>query len=403
MLNSITLENFLSYRESQTIALNKDVNVLVGINGSGKTNLIKALRLVHEGITSSFKAILNKWGGFEAIANYSSIDTDTITILFEFNKELINNKGTNAYFKENPRYKISIHKLGNSDYYLSEELSILNEQYESPYLWLKMESGMGQIAENDDNDKIALSHYGAKEKFDGQELVLKQLNDPKRHAPLIAIRKVIEQFASNYGYFDTSTNSPIRLYGEYGAEAKLKDDGSNLTQMLQRLSTKYPLEYEKLITNAQKINPHYKDIRFDYLGNKFLAVLVEKNLAKTIPISALSDGTLRFLLLLTIIYNPERGKVVGIDEPETGMHPDMIMCIVDAIKEAAKNGTQFILASHSPIFLNLFTLDDILIIEKNDKNCSIVNAKTEADFEDWVGDFLPGKMWLQGLIGGRRW
>jgi predicted ATPase len=73
------------------------------------------------------------------------------------------------------------------------------------------------------------------------------------------------------------------------------------------------------------------------------------------------------------------------------------------LKTASRDNTQLIIATHSPLLLNLFELDEILIFEKDDTNQTVVSIRTEDDFEDWNEDFLVGQLWLRGLIGGKRW
>lgn len=103
------------------------------------------------------------------------------------------------------------------------------------------------------------------------------------------------------------------------------------------------------------------------------------------------------------LYYPYRGSVVCIDEPEAGLHPDMINGIAKGIKYAAQNGTQMIIATHSPLLLNAFELEDLMIFEKDKDNQSIVKSVSEDDFPDWEGEFLTGQMWLRGELGGVRW
>ena len=131
-------------------------------------------------------------------------------------------------------------------------------------------------------------------------------------------------------------------------------------------------------------------------------MLREQHLSKSVSIEHISDGTLRYLLLLSILFNPERGSIVCIDEPETSLHPDMINTISEAIKQASRE-TQLIISTHSPLLLNAFELDDILIFEKNTDNETTVSRKSMDEFDEWVDDFLVGQAWLQGLLGGKRW
>ncbi len=103
------------------------------------------------------------------------------------------------------------------------------------------------------------------------------------------------------------------------------------------------------------------------MTKKINLVLREEHLAKSVSIEHISDGTLRYLLLLSVLFNPKRGSLVCIDEPEMSLHPDMINTISYAIKQASKH-TQLIIATYSPLLLNLFEIDDILIFEKNIQN-----------------------------------
>lgn len=116
----------------------------------------------------------------------------------------------------------------------------------------------------------------------------------------------------------------------------------------------------------------------------------------------MSDGTLRFILLMTIFFNPMRGDFIALDEPEGGLHPDMISLLAEMMREASRN-SQIIMATHSPLLLNQFELDDIIIFEKNKENESIIKRVTEDDFPDWEGEYLPGQMWMNGQIGAKRW
>ncbi len=164
------------------------------------------------------------------------------------------------------------------------------------------------------------------------------------------------------------------------------------------------LEAQKSMSNATKgsSNPYFKSIEISNLYGQSYLSLREKNMSKAIGALHISDGTLRFLLMESVFYNPSRGVLVAIDEPERGMHPDMIRSIADMMKHAAGQ-SQIIVATHSPHLLNQFELEDILVFEKDSENSTIIRRVSESDFPDWEGEYLPGQMWLLGQIGGKRW
>ncbi len=405
MIKKITLENFFSFSESTTIDLNSGVNILVGINGSGKSNFLKGIRFLYESISGKGiqKIFLNDWGGFNTVANFNVSKADRIKLTYEFDKKIINN-GKGFQFPGNPVYEVIIRKTGVTSYYLEESLSCNYGEPEEYITLLKMENGNGFISTVENNAISGIQRYDRGDIilfFDEQELMLRQNADPSRFLPLHTLKQAIESIAG-YDYFDTSFESNIRQRSFDGIETKLLSTGENLVQLLSRIKNYRTLQYEEIEAMLNKVNPNFKDISFDIFGNKVYLALREKKLAQTVGIGQISDGTLRFLLLLSIFLNPERGYLVSLDEPEIGLHPDMIHTVAETIKKASVN-SQLIIATHSPQLLNSFDIEDVLVFEKDENNKTTVTRKSEDDFEDWNDDFLVGQLWLRGKIGGKRW
>lgn len=405
MIKTITIEHFFSFCEKQTVTLNSDTNILVGINGTGKSNFIKAIKFLYESIVGDGmeKILTQKWGGFISVVNYLDSRAEEISITYEFDKKLMNRllNGKGHKFTNNPKYQIKIHKKGNlGDYYLSEW--VYNESTkkgESPFNYLKIEDGKGIISTKE-NAQVGIKRLDA---FKQNELVLRQISDPDMYFPLYTLKQAIEQIIV-YNYFDTTFDSVIRQLSPFYAETKLLDDGRNLVHLLNYLSTAETEAYDQIINLLRThINPNFEDLRFMVQGSKMLLSLKERGLSRTVTVDHISDGTLRFLLLLSIFYNPNRGSIICIDEPETGLHPDMINTVAKAIKHASQNGSQIIVATHSPLLLNNFELEDLRIFEKDSLNQSIVSSISEKDFPDWEGEFIVGQMWIRGQLGGVRW
>lgn len=375
MIKKIIIQNFFSFGAEQTIELNADTNILVGINGTGKSNFIKAIRLLQEGVKGNFeKLFLQKWGGFSGSCNFIHPDADEIKISYCFDKLGID-KATNQTWdsKNDIIYKISIKKIGLTDYSISEEVF-------------------------NDNTKIIIKYSHNISPKELPIIALVDFTNPKLYFIKIAIERI-----SIYDYFDTAFGGEIRQLSPYYSENKLLSDGKNLTALLGFFNSSSIKVYEKIIEELKNVNPNFKELAFMPYPGKTLLSLKEKNLDSAITIENISDGTLRYLLLLSIFYNPSRGSVVCIDEPEAGLHPDMINGIAKGIKYATQNGTQMIIATHSPLLLNAFELEDLKIFEKDKDNQTVVKTVSEDDFPDWEGAFLTGQMWLRGELGGVRW
>jgi len=408
MISKITLENFFSFREPTTIELNSGVNILLGINGSGKSNFLKAIQLLYESIIGNGleELFLKKWSGLNAVANFNDDGKDYIKLSFEFDKDAIKKiTSQEGYlFPTNPIYEISIYKVGQTSYYLKEKLSAPSiREGETDFIFMEMDNGRGIISTREEG-KVGIQRYPQENKklsFKSTEPVLRQISDPERFYPLFTLKRALEE-ASIYYYFNTTFSSPIRQPSSYGTETKLLPDGHNLMTILNRIKNNHSLSYDKIEEAIKKINPYFKDINSAAFGSKLYLVLREECLAKSVSIEQISEGTLSYLLLLSILFNPEKGNLICIEEPETNLHPDMINTISNAIKEASKE-TQIIITTHSPLLLNLFEIEDVLIFEKSDRNETEVKIKSSDEFEDWMDDFLVGQAWLQGLIGGKRW
>ena len=378
MIKKITVQNFFSFGTEQAIELNLDTNIFVGINGTGKSNFIRAIRLLQQGIKGNFEKVFShQWGGFSGAENLINPDAYEIKINYNFDGVAMN-KATKGSFGISPDvvYKITIIKTGLTSYKLSEEV----------------------------NNSIEDFDFIDSSKLNPNELILSQMKLVFSQAPVLSLfRSAIEQI-SIYDYFDTSFGGEIRQLSPFYSENQLLSDGKNLTALLSHLNGNSVKAYDKIIEEFKNVNQNFKELVFTTpIAGKSLLSLKEKNLDKAITIENISDGTLRYLLLLSIFYNPNRGSVVCIDEPEAGLHPDMINGIAKGIKYAAQNGTQMIIATHSPLLLNAFELEDLKIFEKDADNQTVIKTKSEEDFPDWEGEFLTGQMWLRGELGGVRW
>ncbi len=405
MINRITVQSFFSFGQEQTIELNQDTNILVGINGSGKSNFIKIIQFLYEGIAGKegLRNLINKkWGGFSSMVFCGGDEVvREVIITYHFDKDKVKTvfDGGGHQFVNNPIYEIRINKVGLFNYDVSEK--IYNESAkkgQSPFIYLDVANGKGIISKKD-KAKIGIKQAI----FDENELVLKQISEPENFYPLFTLKKAIEEIVV-YSYFDTTLDSKIRQLSPYYSELRLLSSGENLTHLLSYLNGNNTKSYDQIILLLKKINPQFRELVFNQpTSSKTLLALKEQNLNRAITIEHISDGTLRFLILMAILYNPNRGMLVCLDEPEIGLHPDMIQTVGEGIKFASKNGTQMIVATHSPLLLNGFNLEDLKIFEKDNSNQTIVSTKSEDDFKDWDGEFLVGQMWLRGEIGGVRW
>ncbi len=400
MIKEVKITNFYSFNQT-TIILHPETNILIGINGAGKSNFIKAIKLLREGVAGVGlkKHILDNLGGFDNSffkGSKKNDDIQSINIQYKFDGNEISQNGSGFNFTEDIIYFIGITKSSSlSNYYIQEKIT-----NETGLVYLDFSSGVGHLNEkvSEKNNKTSLVRYSD---FDPQELALKEISDTDRYFALTTIKKAIKDILV-YDYFDTTPRSPIRKPMLPTSEKRLFSDGTNLPQILNTIKINHKQHYKKIAEMLNEVNPNFSGFDFNFIGGNIELMLEESELDSSIHVSNISDGTLRYLCLLSIFYNPERGRLICIDEPEVGLHPDMILNIANAIKEASEK-TTFVISTHSDNLLNYFEIENVRVFEKDEHNASNIISYTKEQFSDWYEEFSLGQMWKQGDIGGVRY
>jgi predicted ATPase len=400
MIKEIKITNFFSFNQT-TIKLSSDTNILIGINGAGKSNFLKAIKLLREGVAGVGlkKHILDNLGGFDNSffkGSKKNDDIQSIFLQYKFNGKEISQNGNGFNFTDDIIYQINITKSSSlSNYYIQEKIT-----NEKGFVYLDFTNGVGHLNEkvSEKANKTSLVRYID---FDPQELALKEISDTDRYFALTTIKKAIKDIFV-YDYFDTTPKSLIRKPMLPTSEKRLFADGTNLPQILNTIKINHKQQYKKIAEMLNEVNPNFSGFDFNFIGGNIELMLEESGLDSSIHVSNISDGTLRYLCLLSILYNPERGRLICIDEPEVGLHPDMILNIANAIKEASEK-TTLIISTHSDNLLNYFDIENVRVFEKDENNATNVISYTKDQFSDWYKEFSLGQMWKQGDLGGVRY
>lgn len=402
MLKEIIIKNFFSFKGENHIRLNPGINLLMGINGSGKTSFLNSIRLLYEGVCGNgFENFFQlEWGGFGEVVNANGDKTpQNIELTFVFDHSSLKRINSKSKFTEDVYYKIIIYPLGATGYRLEEKLCTYDkESKKERYVFLNFKNGKGTLSAFVKDECHTESFSGDTSE---QELVLRQISDPRRYFPLYVIKSAISEM-SLFETFDTREDCSIRKPSKSSSELGLTSGGENVVSVLNNLSTQDTKTFSAIEENLRVINPNFQRFNFQLFGSRIYMSIMEKNLSHTIGMRFLSDGTLRYILMMCVLLNRHTGHLIGLDEPEGRLHPDMINSVADMMKASAKQ-SQLIVATHSPLLANLFELEDIIVFEKDEDNATMVKYLYEEDFPEWSGEYLPGQMWLHGVIGGKRW
>jgi predicted ATPase len=183
----------------------------------------------------------------------------------------------------------------------------------------------------------------------------------------------------------------------------LEEDCSNLAHVLNFILTYQSHEPgEKLREAFRAFSDDAKDIETRFQEG-FVQLRIRESSGISTPASRLSDGTLRWLALLAILLNPTPGPVTCIEEPELGLHPDIIPTLADLLRDASTR-TQLILTTHSTALVDAFSDEPEAVCVCEKVNGATEIRRLEADrLKVWMEKYSLGQLWSSGEIGGNRW
>jgi len=388
-LKKLSIRNLLSFGpESPEIELG-DLNVLIGPNGSGKSNLIEIIGLLRS-TPKDFAAEVGDSGGISELLwkGKSRVKTPTASL-----QVVASPLGV----KRSLLYRLSFTKAGAQVKIVDERIE--NEEpdegYDKPYLYFDYQGGRPVL--NVAGKQRSLRH----EELDPQKSILSQRQDPDQYPEVTYLGRFFGSFRL-YRDWDFGPGSQVRDL--YGAELKndfLDENISNLALMLNNLWAE-PKAKAELRKHLKMFYEGAEEVSTRIQGG-LIDLRVEEQNGISIPASRLSDGTLRWLFLLTILLHPEPPPVVCIEEPELGLHPDMIRPLAKLLLTASER-MQLFVTTHSDALVDELsgTPNAVIVCEKQDGS-TILKRLDSDQLSDWLKRYTLGQLWRTGEIGGNRW
>ena len=222
--------------------------------------------------------------------------------------------------------------------------------------------------------------------------------------PLLIMAGIVEnaiQSAQVFHFHDTSDTSPLKSVVANNDNLFLRSDGANLAAMIKLVNDEYPKYYRLIVDTIRMVVPDFHD--FVIRDSEFLSLewFNKNNIDKPWSAHYLSDGSLRFIALATLLLMPNnlQPQTIIIDEPELGLHPSAIYVLSGLIKRASQQ-KQVIISTQSPALLSNFETEDIIVVDKVGKY-SEFKRLNKGDLTDWLQDFSIDQLWDMNVIGGR--
>lgn len=368
-LGRLVIEGLGSVR-SLDLEVTTDVTVLIGANGSGKSNVIGALELISRIWDDSFQRQILNLGGMDGLI-FEGTDGRAPVSRIEVHSTPDRENHTNGY-------RVDLRPADDDTAVLRESLLFHDRSaYPRPYQELLGEGSTSrarQVAEGSEDER--------------------QRNFARHITPLLAGCRV-------FHFDDVSADAPVKGWSTVGDDVALRADAGNIAAYLLRVKQEHPQHYRGIVAAVQHVTPFFDDFVLEPNATDRIRLRWrQQGLDRTFMAREASDGTLRFICLATLLLGPDLPSTVVLDEPELGLHPAAIAVLADMAHTAGRAGHRIILATQSVPLLSHFGLDEVVVLERR-RGATVATRPDPEQLAGFLEDFSVGNMWEMNLLGGR--
>ena len=406
LFDSIRLQNFLSFgSEGVTLPL-QSLNVLIGTNGSGKSNLIEAFRILQAApidISSPFRntGTIDDWLWKGKRQRKDAPPTATVDAVLTYPRGDKPLCYTYSFTSNNNRRELVDEVVANTQ--TSPERSKKFFQYRHsgglPMIWV------AELPQETLTAPQLPARYRIlnRETFNTDQSILFQIKDPVLYpelnylsTTLPRIRIYTEWSKGRYAAFRQPQDTD--LPGDF-----LSEDFANLPLVVNYLDSHEPDAMVDIMETFGRFYEGIESIKTSVQAHTIQLFLKEKGFA-SIPATRLSDGTLNFLCLCVVLLHPKPPPLIILDEPELGLHPDIITLLGEMLIKASER-TQLIVTTHSVGLIDAIgetSPESVVVCERHTEGTSLERLSADA-MKEWLGRYSLGELWTKGEIGGNRW
>lgn len=356
-LKEIIVEGYKSIKK-QVIPIGS-MNVLIGQNGAGKSNFISLFEFLKDIIEARLQYVVQKAGGAEQLLFYGSKETNKIHFRLDFNPNL---------------YEINLQATANDSLFIDKELCGYWRDFgntNDPY-W-----AISTVAKNESN-----------------------LSSIKRTRVQDYAYEVLKDWRV-YHFHDTSESAGMKKNASITDTEFLFEDASNIAAFLYTLQESQSEYYDRIVKTIQLVIPFFKNfvLRPNVINSDRIRLeWQDKYSDKIFTASSLSDGSLRFICMATLLLQPELPHLIILDEPELGLHPTAISVLAGLLKKAAIR-SQVLISTQSVNLVNEFEPENVIVVDR-EEGASVFKRLDSEKLEEWLDNYSLGDIWEKNVIGG---
>jgi len=372
LLETLSLGGFRSIKQLDNFALGP-ITVLVGANGSGKSNLIGFFRMMNHVMQGGLQRFLQDGGGASSFLHFGPARTRAFIANLTFRSGVGLGTRLNTY-----RCELTFAAV--------DRLIFFHEEVQS------------ELDGTDYPDPIPI------ENNEPSESTLSREMKEDQRATGTFIRNSLKEVRV-FHFHDTSMTSRMRNYCDESDTPCLRAEGGNLAAVLLRLRREFPANYRRVVAGVNSVFPELNDFYLEATAGNGTSLLLRwhptSNPTETFGPSHLSDGTLRMIALVTLFNLPEPMApwMIVLDEPELGLHPAAEAYLTSLIRGASTQ-TQVLLSTQSATLVDHFKPSEVVVTEMHE-GASTFSRLEDEKLSHWLKRYTLGEAWRKNVFGGR--
>jgi predicted ATPase len=381
VMNKINRMKISGFRRLEDFDLKvRPFMVLVGANGVGKSSLLNAFSLLSASASGKLNESLSQFGGISSLLTRDR--SKELSLLVDM--EVPGHKPL--------EYELLVGTKGTG-YAISKEI-------------LSQDRGQPQPFKHIDSSADDIRYYEIKQnllvrpEWEHNPLETSLSQVPKMFREPEEMRRILSN-ATEYHALDVSPRSAVKLPQQMKPATAPGASGEDLVSYLYYLKEVDPDRFAAVEDSIHAAFADFEHLKFPPVAAGMLAMTwKDKKFTKPLYMHELSEGTLRFLWLVSLLQSPALPTITMIDEPEVSLHPEMLSLLAELMREAAKR-TQLIVATHSDRFIRFLRTEEVVVMDVNTDGSAKATWADSLDLDSWLADYSLDEVWRMGRMGGR--
>lgn len=356
------------------------LTVFLGPNGSGKSTIFDVFAFLSECFSVGLRKAWDRRGRFRELRTRGASGPIVIEIKY----------------RERPdspliTYHLSIDENAKGPFVAEEWLHWKRKSFGAPFRFLDFREGAGRVVSGEVPDE---QDERVDERLSSSETIaVNTLGQLAKHPRVTALRRFITGWYLSYLSADST-----RGVAEAGPQERLSPTGDNLPNVIQYLKEQHPDRLNEILATLSRRIPRLEQVNADVMPDgRLLLQIKDAPFEQPILARFASDGTLKLLAYLTILYDPDPAQLIGIEEPENYLHPRLLPELAEECRQATAR-TQLLVSSHSPFFVNALRPEEVWVLYRDENGYT--RARRAAEMKG-IREFIEegallGHLWLEG-------